>query len=184
MNSAIIIGCTRYDDPDIAHLRYADRDADQFAGALISHCGFQRSEIEILVDGPGTPSVWPTRANVLRSLSKGKKLQNRSINCLVVYFSGHGFHSSRDQKEYLAPQDAVMSSLEESSLAIEAVMNLLKQYNAKQILVYLDACRAAQSGGKDVILECWDPLNLEAIAPDGIAIFHSCKPHQKLTSPP
>jgi uncharacterized caspase-like protein len=153
MKLGFIFGCGSYDDPDIASLNYADRDAECFANTILASCGFTNSEIRLLSSGNENRRLQPTKSNILRELSWGRNsiAQHSSVELVLFFFSGHGFHSEIDGKDYLAPQDAVYTALEESSITFDNVIRYLQSWNASKVIVFLDACRAVVEGGKNII---------------------------------
>lgn len=182
MRIAFLIGCKKYDDADIADLKYADNDADYFAKTIASSCGFTDDEIILLSNSHENRNLWPTKSNIIRELSQSSKLSKRSseIKLLFFFFSGHGFHSIYDGKDYLVPQDAVSTALEDTAIPFDTLIKYLRSWDARDVIIFLDACRAAVQGGKDVIIENWNRINVESLYSSGMASFCSCSPPTKI----
>src|SRR5258708_22683918 len=102
MNLGFVIGCSKYDDPDINSLKYPSFDAADIAEVLRTRCGLMREEVTVLTsDSPSTFKA--TRANIIRELAKAKnRIRNRKtgLDNLFLFFRGHGFHSALNSKVY------------------------------------------------------------------------------------
>lgn len=180
MNLAFLIGCKKYDDPDVGDLRYADIDAHSFAQTIASNCGFSDNEIRLLSSCQEHRHFHPTKSNIIRELSKGITLiGNSRIELIFFFFSGHGFHSKHDGRDYLVPQDAVISALEDTSIPFDSVLKYLKNCRAKNVVLFLDACRATVQGGKDIVIETLNKIDVKALFAEGMASFASCSPREK-----
>jgi molecular chaperone DnaK len=99
------------------------------------------------------------------------------IDRLFFFFSGHGFHSSRDNSDYLIPQDGVVTSLEDTSVSFRLVVELLGSWKADSTFLFLDVCRAAASSGKGT--NELMPVDVRSLRFRGMATFWSCSPGQK-----
>ncbi|HKQ03739.1 MAG TPA: Hsp70 family protein [Blastocatellia bacterium] len=181
MKLAFLIGCGEYDDPNIAPLRFADKDADCFANVIASSCGLADDEIKLLSTNKKTSRFKPTKSNIIRELSSGLSSLNvpYDIDLLFFFFSGHGFHSLQDNRDYLVPQDAVLSGLEDTALSFGSIIKYLRAWRAKNTVLLIDACRAVIQGGKDIVVESWNSINVECLNATGMASFLSCSPNQK-----
>lgn len=110
MKAALIIGCSRYDSPAIADIDFACEDADQFAELLREHSGFAAENIYVLSSRESDFRHRPTRNNIISSLTlfRRESPPPESIEQFVFYFSGHGFHSVQDGRDYLLPRTALI----------------------------------------------------------------------------
>ena len=178
MKIAFIIGCSGYDDPDIANLKYSDNDASDFAQTIQKNCGFDEENIFLLSGNNPKRRFWPTKSNIIRTL-KPRREQLPRLNTLWFFFSGHGLHSLRDRQDYLVPQDAAANELEDSSIPFEKLINYLKGWGAENTVIFLDACRAVVQGGKAITVEAWEEVDVKALHSHGMASFCSCSPHQR-----
>lgn len=91
----------------------------------------------------------------------------------MFFFSCHGFHSTADGSEYLLLADSIDEVLEETSVRFELVLELLRAVKADHVVLFLDACRAAASGGKSVGS---DRAPVRDLHPTGMVSFTSCEP--------
>jgi molecular chaperone DnaK (HSP70) len=178
-NLAFLIGCGQYDDPDISELRYADKDVDCFAEIIASNGNFHENEIIRLSSNQADLKYLSNKNQIIRELSKGDNYVKNGvkINLLFFFFSGHGFHSPRDNKEYLVLKDSVSTAIEDTSIAFDSVIKYLNSWNAKSIVLFLDACRSSIHGGKSISDE--NPVDISSLYSKGMVSFCSCSPREK-----
>lgn len=173
MIKAVVIGCSEYDDPDIRALQFAHKDAEAFARALTDFCGVSENGIRLLTS-PGHQA--PTRANMARLLHE---LASSSPDVVFFFFSGHGFRSARDGRDYLLPQDAIFARLEYNSVPLDDVMAMASEANARCAVIVVDACRNVVRGGKSTGCEDLPPIDPTDLKVNGTAIFFSCQPSER-----
>jgi hypothetical protein len=174
VNAAVIVGCSEYDDPEIADLRFAHEDAARAAIMLQIVAGVNPANIMTLRD-QSQQSLLPTRANLLRVMTALGRSLPQAPDMLYFFFSGHGFHSPEKDSDYFLLHDANASLLEESSVSFEVILQLLRKTEARHIVLFLDACRAAISGGRG-IERAIPPINVENLSSRGLVSFCSCAP--------
>ena len=173
MNVGVVVGCSRYDDPRIADLKYAHEDANRVAALLSDVAGVHEDALVVLHDGMPDPLLRPTRSNLIRELVRVSRSLTQPVDVLMFFFSGHGFHSTADGSEYLLLADSIDEVLEETSVRFELVLELLRAVRADHVVLFLDACRAAASGGKSI-----GPGRAPVgdLHPTGMVSFTSCEP--------
>ena len=171
MSLALVVGCSAYEDPDIAPLRFAHCDAKRMAEVLRQTCGVDETDLVVLHDDMPAAQR-PTRTNVLRHLTRMSKSQNDGI--LYFFFSGHGFQSG-DNTQYLLPIDCVRDAIEETALPFGSIVRYLGSAAAPYVVLFLDACRNVVDGGKSAS-EGLGRVNVEALCPPGVVSFCSCRP--------
>ncbi|MGO8673551.1 MAG: caspase domain-containing protein [Capsulimonadaceae bacterium] len=141
---AVIVGVDKY-ALEINNLQYAGSDAQSVAGALTdpSVGGFDPRNVFTLVSENDDPSMWPTRANILRELHSVARLTHNGDQ-IWFFFSGHGFDF--DQKSYLCPSDAQVSDLD-TMIRVQDLRDLLIQECAPKAdrIVILDACHSGST---------------------------------------
>jgi molecular chaperone DnaK (HSP70) len=181
MKLAFILGCGKYNDPDIAPLSYAGSDASKFAEIICLNCGLAAEEIRLLTTDNENSKLQPTKSNILRELSRGRSATTSatSLEQIFFFFSGHGFHSQIDGEDYLVPQDAVYTALEETAIPFNSIVKHLKSWSSAPIILFIDACRAVVEGGKNIVVDGLSKINVEALHAYGMASFASCSPHQR-----
>ncbi|MCA2215450.1 Hsp70 family protein [Jidongwangia harbinensis] len=172
MNRALVVGCAAYEDPDIAPLRYADRDAARIAEVLRTVCGVEGDALTLLHDGLPDRRSHPTRTNVLRHLSRLSTDGGDGI--LFFYFSGHGFQAA-DTAHYLLPIDCVRGAIEETALRFDLIVRYLGSAAAPHVVLLLDACRNVVDGGKTATAGLAS-VDVSALCPPGVVTFCSCVP--------
>ena len=138
----IIIGINTYDDPTINSLRYASPDARAIYEVLArpQTGGFKKEQLHLLTSDSGSP---PTRNNILESLA----LLNRMIRAgdtVVFYFSGHGL--TQGGINYLLPADTRVNIPTETAIPLSKVYAAIQ--NARQQIIFLDACHSGQRRDK------------------------------------
>jgi len=100
-----------------------------------------------------------------------------NIERLYFFFSGHGFHSHLDDRDYLLFQDAVPTSIEDTCISIDKIISYLRYWRAKTTILLIDACRATPSGGKSQ--GDWQPIKNQSLLVSGFATFWSCGPGER-----
>lgn len=173
MNRALVVGCAGYEDPDIAPLRYADRDAARVGALLQQVCGIPDEGLILLHDGLDDPRRRPTRTNLLRHLTQLSQTADDGI--LYFFFSGHGFQT-RSGEHYLLPVDCVRGAIEETALRFESVVRYLGSAGAPHLVLLLDACRNVVEGGKSAGGPGLSTVDVDALCPPGVVTFCSCRP--------
>ena len=190
MNLAFVVGCHRYRDPTVGDLNYARYDAIRFADVLQSTCGFAPESISLFVEHDAAAVAGrvgvvaePERGAIFTAISghNARGLYPPPIDLLVFFFSGHGFRSPQDTREYLIPVDAIAGDLESTSIAYSAVVKNLQMWGAQRVLMFIDACResgAAYGGARGR----WEPINPSVFAVDGfggMAVFSAHAPGKR-----
>lgn len=173
---AFIVGCSQYDSPTIASLKYAASDAHRFASCLIDSAGFLPREICLLADS-STQQETPTRKNILKAITT-KRNTTGALDFLIFFFSGHGFHSETRSKDFIIPCDAVQEALEDTSLEFETILEYLRKLLPRRIILFTDACRAIVEGGRTTAITL-QPIRVQALMGTGVAAFASCQPGQR-----
>lgn len=173
MNVGVAVGCSRYDDPRIADLKYAHEDANRVAALMSGVAGVHEDALVVLHDGMDDLSLRPTRGNLIHELVRLSRSLTEQVDVLMFFFSGHGFHSTADGSEYLLLTDSIDEVLEETSVRFELVLELLRAVKADHVVLFLDACRAAASGGKSIGASRAPVRDLH---PTGMVSYTSCEP--------
>jgi hypothetical protein len=138
---ALVIGISKYDDPSLNPL-FGQNDAKKIAADLERYAGFDHGQVLVLTDDQPADRQ-PRRERILWWLSVLK--QNASPQgLLLVFFSGHGLESQGES--FLIPKEAHLNFdrtyLEQNAVPIEVVSKSLREAQAKQIIVLVDACRS------------------------------------------
>lgn len=163
---ALIIGVDNY-DKDISPLRGSVNDAKALKDVLITHAGFPVSQV-ILMTTEASDDLRPTRGNILDALERLSR-QIPEGGLLLFSFSGHG--TSIDNDAFLIPADGKVYQnaelMRERSIDVLRVKRAIQFTKARQVLMFLDACRNEPVRGKG------DDANPMTKAYEGISGFDS-----------
>lgn len=173
MVRAVVIGCSNYIDPKIGDLQFAHNDAVQFAETLKEYCGIPQSEVLLRIS-PGEPSA--DRGNIYQALLE---MTSKPADIVFFYFSGHGFRSLKDGRDYLLPCDAIFGDLEFNAISLDVIISKIQQCRARCAVLLIDACRNFARGGKAVQAESLSPLDPSILSIKGVAAFFSCMHEQR-----
>lgn len=152
---ALVIGVDQYKDINIAALKAGVNDAKTIADALVKYAGFPQENVYLLTTNQPENSQ-PTRGVIMERLEMLAR-QIPSDGLLLFSFAGHGIE--REGKPYLLPSDAKATGsirlLEDTSLSVAVLKEMIKATNAKQVIMILDACRndplASRSAGNNLM---------------------------------
>jgi tetratricopeptide (TPR) repeat protein len=165
---AVIIGIDYKDRQDIPHLQYPSQDAKKVYDILTdARYGGVPEENTILL-----LNEMATRNDMIGALRKIKNWDGY----VYVYYSGHGAPKTKEDKfidAFLVPSDVVIADpeiMEETSIKVSYLQDLMDSSQAKGIMVALDACFSG--GGKSIVPKGGKPLvgmlvNPELIKPKG-----------------
>ncbi|MGG6294879.1 caspase family protein [Leptolyngbya sp. AN02str] len=170
---AIAVGINQYQR--FQPLFYAERDAQLIQQFLVQEAGFPAGQVHVLGDSSPNgkaDAAYPSRLNILESLTDLCQNRLQPDDVLWVFFSGYG--AQLQGKDYLLPIDADPARINETGISIEAVMGILQAAPTRQVLLLLDMNRsqgllASEGAGRQTL----------AIARDfGISTVLSCQPDQ------
>jgi uncharacterized caspase-like protein len=143
---ALIIGVSKYKNPAIPQLQYADRDAVAFYEYLKA-CGIDTFNVHLLINEHATSGdFWADLNDITEKAVKGDKV--------FFYFSGHGDVESKviTQDAYLLPYDAPKVAYASGAIGIYYVKGYLATLSSKgvQVIFITDACHAGNlAGGRE-----------------------------------
>lgn len=109
-------------------------------------------------------------ASVLDIVQEQTKKAGRGL--FVFYFSGHG--ASGRQGDFLATTASSIRDYEQTGIAVQAVLNIIKDDPPGKSIVIFDACRASPSRG-----EPSGPAGLGALSARGVWIWQSAEEGKK-----
>ena len=148
---AVVVGISDYQDEDIPDLRFADKDAEAFAGFLQSPAGGSLDEdhLKVLLNEQATVAQFAIALDWLWEVVQ----ENDRV---IIYFSGHGDveRKSITQPGYLLCWDAPSKIyLAGGALALpmfQDVITTLSVQNKAKVVVITDACRSGKLSGSSV----------------------------------
>ncbi|MBF0329680.1 MAG: caspase family protein [Nitrospirae bacterium] len=151
---AVVIGIDYKGRRDIPALQYASADAKKIHRILTDpkYGGVPKENTILLLNEKAT------RNEMAAALRKIKTWDGY----VYIYYSGHGAPKSKDEKlvdGFLVPYDAIVTdpeSMEDSSIKISYLQELVDSTNAKGVMVALDACFSG--GGKSIVPKGGKPL--------------------------
>lgn len=178
MNVVFAVGCKRYRDPRVAQLKYADQDARRFVETVMRTQDSDDTEEYLLHDEHENEDFRPTRSNILSFLSLGKDREKRTeLDFLFFYFSGHGW-SSQDGTDFLLTSDSRVNMPEYTAISVPMLESELRSWEAKHVVLFIDACRTVMAGGKSITIEDESRIDVDSLCPPGMVTFCSCEPGQ------
>ncbi|MBL8086865.1 MAG: caspase family protein [Chthonomonas sp.] len=162
---AVVVGASKYDH--LPALRYASRDAGEFARVLREDMGFQSDRVALLSDAADSINL-PTTENIRATLKR--VLSDKSLDrgdLFIFYFSGHG--TATKTGDYLLPTDAKVEDAEKKGLPVRDLVSSIVQAGLKNVLILCDACR---SGAKNEFGREFQELGTKA----NLAVMLGCEP--------
>jgi uncharacterized caspase-like protein len=139
----VAIGISKYKDPAIPGLRYADADAraiyDYFRARLPESHVFLRVNEEATLQE-------------IKSLL-GTQLVAKAFDpkdTVILYFAGHGMRDrvTRSLDPYFLPYDARSNDLYSSAFEMNEVTGLLRRLIPERVVVLIDSCFSGAVGGR------------------------------------
>jgi WD40 repeat protein/uncharacterized caspase-like protein len=150
----VVAGVSDYSGSGI-DLRYAAKDADDFAAALRLAAGRlfvgnDKVHVTLLSTSQPDRENWPTRNNLLRAFET-VKAGAKSTDVLVVYLSGHGVnHGGQEGDFHFLTSDANTADLsdpevrERAALSSQQLTELIRQIPALKQVIVLDTCASGR----------------------------------------
>ncbi|MFI5221877.1 MAG: caspase domain-containing protein [Bacteroidia bacterium] len=143
---ALIVGISKYQNPKIPSLQFADKDADIFRQYLISS-GVDSNNITILLNEKATSGeFWSSIAFLVDIVKKDDRL--------ILYFSGHGdFETKNINKDaYLLTYESPDVMYVRSAVPVYHLQSWLETFSSKgvQVIFIADACHSGNlAGGRE-----------------------------------
>jgi len=152
--SAVVIGIDYRGRTDIPTLEYPSQDAKKVYEVLTDprYGGVPKEKAILLLNEKAT------RNEIIAALRKAKNQEGY----VYIYFSGHGAPLVKQDKmtdAFLVPFDSVISdpeTMEETSIKISYLQDIMDQARAKGFLVAIDACFSGS--GKSILPKGGKPL--------------------------
>lgn len=138
---ALVVGISKFNNPQY-NLKFAAKDAKDFANFLVREAGFREDHIRILLDENAT------RKNIMASFGS-KWLPNviEPDDLAVVYISTHGTPAQKDRgaKNYIVAFDTEADDPYSTGVDMEEVYRrLTSDVKSDRVLIVMDTC---YSGG-------------------------------------
>lgn len=143
---AVIVGIAGYKEKDIPQLRFANRDANEFAAFLGSKAGgsVPKENITLLVDsGATTGAVIDAIYQLSKTAAAG--------DLVYFYFSGHGDQENTIHKNgYLICYDSPPVNYAKLALSIDYLNDMANTLSAQtkaKVVLITDACHSGKLAG-------------------------------------
>lgn len=145
---AVVVGVNDYQKPSVTDLRYAENDAKLFSSALCEVGGFEPERVFLYTTGSEKAEDRPLLTNLVYRMESLRDVISEN-DSLFFYFAGHGVEI--DGETFLLTENAdnrSRATLTMSALRAELLLELLRDCNAKDTLIVLDACRNDPMAGR------------------------------------
>ena len=172
-NIAIAIGINQY--RNLQHLKYAKNDAQLFRDFLLRDAGFDRvwyfADDSPDIEGVSTEPIRSNLLTVLDDLSINAP--SLEIDNLWFFFAGHGIqHKAND---YILMADSNPNLPEDTAVSTNLILQNLKQSKAKNVILFLDACRnVGRRDGRGI----GDRTTADVKKISDTVCFFACSPHE------
>jgi formylglycine-generating enzyme required for sulfatase activity len=130
---ALIVGISRYSDPEITDLSFAAQDARDVAVCLREVCRFD--DVRLLASGGDRE---PDHVNTVDALHNIAPLVSKD-DLFLFYFAGHGIHTKTGA--HLLASNSRIHMPELASLSMNVLADCLAYIEAGDRVLILDACR-------------------------------------------
>ncbi len=167
ISKALIIYVSKFDDPTITPLKYAENDALAFAKTLEVFEIVPKDNIAILAN----PTLGWMKAKITEFFSKAKK-----GDILYFYYSGHGYHDPKTNKTYFIPKDTVADYLSETAYPVDDHLKKLVKKTPAKVFMFIDACYSG-SIGRDKPLRVTH-FSKRSLPPEKAAMILSSGPNE------
>ena len=143
---ALVMGVSKYENPNIPELKYADIDALVFREYLLSS-GIKQENVYTLINESATNAAFWSTLNYLSDHVKDGDI-------VYIYFSGHGDVESKTivQDAYLLPYDSPYTVYPMGAIGIVYLKSWISTFSAKgvQTIFIADACKSGNLiGGRE-----------------------------------
>jgi uncharacterized caspase-like protein len=184
----VAIGISKYQDPTITGLRYADADAR----AVYEYFRLKLPESQVFL-----------RVNEEATLREIKSLLGTQLvaqafdpkDTVILYFAGHGMRDrvTPNLDPYFLPYDARSNDLYSSAFEMNEVTGLLRRLIPDRVVVLIDSCFSGAAGGRspydpkaegDRALFSDEFLDLMAHAGQGRAVLTASGPDEAAQEDP
>jgi|AntRauTorckE5430_2_1112549.scaffolds.fasta_scaffold05712_2 uncharacterized caspase-like protein/Tfp pilus assembly protein PilF len=174
---AVVIGVSDYQDERVSDLRFANRDATEFATFLRSSSAWEipEDQLMVLVDTSATlAAIQDALAWQQRDVSEGETA--------LIYFAGHGDIEATDKAEngYLLAHDTPGNNYKLLALSVNYLNRHIDSLNARgaKVILIIDACHAGVLAGDVVNGRQFTSNKLLQRQQEEIRIL-SCQPYEK-----
>jgi hypothetical protein len=173
---ALVVGVSTFQDPTIS-LKYASKDATDFAEYLVKEAHFAPDHVKLLTDEKAT------RENILAQV--GDKWLPRVAepdDLVIIYVSSHGSPQTMDVGgiSYLLAHNTDKESLYATGIPVQDLTRMIKErVHCQRIIVILDACHSGAAKAADKGIFRSHNINADAVCQGtGQLVICSSEPDQ------
>jgi hypothetical protein len=145
----LAVGISRYQDPEIKPLQYADADARDIYNYFRDTFGLPENQIFLRLNEQATLREIKSVLGTL--IAKA----NDPRDTVILYFAGHGMRDrmagSLDPdglNKYFLPFDASRGELYSTALEMDEITGILQRLRPDRVVVLLDTCFSGAAGGR------------------------------------
>lgn len=136
----------------VGGLRYATRDAMEFAGYMRSNLGIDDQHLFELYDENATKLA-------IQTLLGNELCQKASAeDTVVIFFSGHGAPEASAAspdgdglEKYILPVNADRSNLYGTAIPMDEIARIFRRLRANRVIFFADCCYSGESGGRTIL---------------------------------
>jgi len=146
----VAVGVSKYQDPSIPSLGYADADARAIYDYFRDTFGLPANQIFLRTNEQATLREIKS---ILGTQLAGQA--NDPRDTVVLYFAGHGMRDrvtgSFDPdglSKYFLPYDTSRTDLYSTALEMDEITNILRRLVPERVVVLLDSCFSGAAGGR------------------------------------
>ncbi len=149
---ALLVGVSKFKDPQIPALQFAAKDAEDLAAFLRTRANFPAENVYVLTNAEAT------RANILIKLNT-ILLQAREDDLVLIFISSHGSPNQQDKGfggiGYIVTYDTSLQSIFVEAMEYQDFAAKASLIKARRKVVFLDTCYSGQMkpGGKGLDLD-------------------------------
>jgi hypothetical protein len=143
--AALLVGISRFDDPDWTGLRYPEKDAQDLAAVLADPQRGAFDHVEVLKDGP-------TRADVRNALHRLAQVARDDRDTVLVYVSSHGTlarDGRGEMKRFIVTRDTHINDVAGTALSMDDLKTDFEALRSRRKVLILAACHSG--GGKSLL---------------------------------
>lgn len=146
---ALLVGVSKYSNPNINSLRFPSADASAIRDALVDRqlASVPAGNVRVIVDEQAT------RDNIYGAVDSFLKPNVQPGDQVIIFLAGHGVSKGigTAAKSYLLPYDVrgvTTAALDASAVDLKQLSSRLGELPASQFVVFADACRDDPTPGR------------------------------------
>jgi hypothetical protein len=137
---AVVIGISRFKNPDVPPVDYAKLDAAAMKEYLISAMGYDERRIITAIDEDGSLADFKRifEAQLPNYVRRGK-------SDVFVFYSGHGAPDPESKEAFFVPYDCNPTYAKQTGFRVKELYERLAALRARSVTVAIDACFSGSS---------------------------------------